>query len=73
MKLQTLIVATFLIALISAMTIFAAVNSAQHVAPTAQMLKKDNEDLRGQPYYPPLPSGYPSVLPSGYPSASPST
>jgi len=72
---QTVMVATFLIAMLAAVTIFAAVNSAQqHIAPTEKILKTDDQDLRGQPFYPPIPSGYPSIppVPSGYPSVIPS-
>jgi len=75
MKRQTVMVATFLIAVFATATIFAEVAAAQQsLAPTAKILKKDNQNLRGYyPYYPPYyrpiyrPPYYPIYPPIYYP------
>ncbi|HXY86990.1 MAG TPA: hypothetical protein VEG44_00965 [Candidatus Acidoferrales bacterium] len=65
MKRQTVMVATFLIAVFATATIFAEVSAAQQpLAPTAKILKKDNQNLRGYyPYRPPYWRPYRPYLP----------
>ena len=69
MKRQTVILATFLIAVFATAAIFAEVSAAQQpIAPTTKIttVTKDNQNLRGAPYYPGDPGydpGYPIYPP----------
>jgi len=69
MKRQTVILATFLIAVFATAAIFAEVSAAQQpIAPTTKIITvtKDNQNLRGAPYYPGDPGYGPGYGP-GYP------
>ena len=73
MKRQTVILATFLIAVFATAAIFAEVSAAQQpIAPTTKIITvtKDNQNLRGAPYYPGDPGYDPGYGPGygpGYP------
>lgn len=73
MKRQAVIATTFIITAFIVATLFIEVAHAQQpIASTDKILKTDNQNLRGQPYYPPyLPSPPPYYPPGPYPGPGP--